>query len=126
VILTLMLSLAFGSAPAAGAECGVRPTPGLASYFSNDDYPASAVRHGEEGRVEFCLQVGRNGLVASCTILSSSGFADLDEAACRIARERVRFVPAHDARGNAVEDRVRGAVRWVLPHPAPIAALPRT
>ena len=126
MILPLLLALAPVSAPPAGIACDRSASSGMASYFSDADYPRSAIRKGEEGTVEFCLTVGRDGLVQDCAILSSSGFADLDETTCRIARERIRFTPAHDARGNPVEDRASGRVRWVLPHQAPIAAPPRT
>ena len=122
MILPMMLALA--SVPAPSPDCRRNVSRGLASYFSDGDYPLSALRRGEEGRVEFCLRVNREGLVESCTITSSSGFADLDETTCRIARDRVRFTPAHDAGGSAVEDFARGAIRWALPRPAPMAVTP--
>jgi protein TonB len=99
---------------AMGVEC--RPSPGLLhTYFSDQDYPASALRNREEGTVEFCVRIGQNGLVSDCTILSSSGFADLDAATCDITRARVRFVPAHDANGIPVPDGMMARIRWVLP-----------
>lgn len=126
MILPLILALASDPSPAAPADCGGNISRILASYFRDADYPPSAVRKGEEGTVEFCLRVSREGTVASCTIVSSSSFADLDEATCRLARERVRFRPARDARGDPVEDAAWGSLRWALPHPAPIAAKPGT
>ena len=100
------------------AEQGPPPGAGpanLASYFSRDDYPRAAIRNREEGTVVFRLTVGTDGRVADCTITSSSGSASLDEATCRILRERGRYRPARDARGNPTTGSDEGSVTWALP-----------
>jgi TonB family protein len=94
-----------------------RALANLASYISDADYPAAAIRAGEQGTVRFRLWIGTNGLVSDCRIEASSGSAALDEATCRIMRARARFTPAHDANGNAVEDTISSRIRWVLPPP---------
>jgi protein TonB len=97
-----------------GVDCS--PSPGqLATYFSDNDYPATALRNREQGSVDFCVRIGTDGLVSDCTILGSSGFADLDAVTCDIARARFRFRPAHDAHGTPVADGMRARIRWMLP-----------
>ena len=120
--------------PAASGEAGVMPpqpdsmpgepsaaTPGaararapLASLISMGDYPANALRNGEQGRVAFTLDVGADGRVTACRVTESSGSAALDNATCRIMQSRARYMPARNARGVAVAGRDQGAVRWAL------------
>lgn len=91
-----------------------RARTNLSSYVSDDDYPASALRNREEGRVSFRLAVGPDGRVAECVVTSSSGSAALDDATCRIMRSRARFTPARDSRGNPIADTVSSWVTWRL------------
>ena len=86
--------------------------PGLA--FSQDNYPAEALRRGEEGRVVTMLLIDATGAVASCSVTKSSGSRLLDETTCRIARGRVRYEPARDAAGNAIASRTVLPVRWAI------------
>jgi periplasmic protein TonB len=87
----------------------------LASYISDSDYPASAIRAEQQGTTGFRLEVGTDGRVTSCQITSSSGSSALDDATCRIMRSRARFTPARDDRGNPTTDSVSQRIRWVLP-----------
>ena len=79
----------------------------LRTLFSADDYPAEAMRNGEQGTVQAELTIDTRGRVKACNIVRSSGYASLDEATCSIMRRRARFRPLHDANGKAVEDHVR-------------------
>lgn len=92
-----------------------RAEANLASYFSDVDYPAEAIRAGEQGLVAFRLQVAADGAVTTCTVEKSSGSASLDAATCRIMSERARFTPARDANGQATTDSFTGRIRWRLP-----------
>lgn len=96
-----------------------RARANLPSYFSDADYPAAAIRAGEQGTTVFRLTVGPDGRVTNCVVTSSSGSSALDSATCRIMRSRARFTPARDAAGNAATDTVSSHVRWVLPAPEP-------
>jgi len=87
----------------------------LASYISDSDYPAGAIRNGEQGDVGFRLDVTAEGTVSDCQVVESSGSALLDGATCRIMRARARFTPARNSAGQAVADTVSARVRWVLP-----------
>jgi protein TonB len=91
-----------------------RARANLASLVSDDDYPASAVAAGQEGRTGFRLDIGPDGRVTNCTVTSSSGSSILDQATCRIMRSRARFTPAHDSNGNAVSDSHDDAITWRL------------
>ena len=92
-----------------------RARANLASYVSNDDYPASAIRAEEQGTTGFTLTVGPDGHVTNCSITSSSGSSALDQTTCRLMRSRARFTPAHDEQGNPTSDTVSNRIRWVLP-----------
>ncbi len=87
----------------------------LPSLFSDEDYPASAVRSGEAGTTGFRLEIGANGRVTNCTVTSSSGSSALDSTTCRLLRSRARYTPAKDSSGNATTDSVVSRIKWVLP-----------
>jgi protein TonB len=92
-----------------------RAKANLVSLFSDEDYPASAVRAGESGATGFRLDVGTNGRVANCTVTSSSGSSALDSTTCRLLKSRARFTPATDNTGSATTDTVTGRIVWRLP-----------
>lgn len=116
----LLLLLAAASLLPGGEAADARPPAhraraNLASYIADADYPADAIRRHEQGIVGFTLDVDEAGRISACRITGSSGSAALDEATCRIFRERAQFTPALDRRGRPVPDRVSSQVRWVLP-----------
>ena len=96
----------------AKANMRAKGNPGLA--FSQDNYPAEALRRSEQGRVVTTLLIDATGAVADCSVTTSSGSSALDEATCRIARKRVRYEPARDAEGNAIASSVTLPVRWAI------------
>lgn len=108
------LVLAFGASGALPPPHRAQPRAPLASYVSQEDYPASAQSRGEQGRVTFGLDIGPDGRVTACNILGSSGSSALDNATCRIMRSRARFTPARDAGGDPVADAGRGSLSWSL------------
>jgi protein TonB len=89
-----------------------RARANLASYVSDSDYPASALRNGDEGTTGFRLNIGANGRVTNCTVTSSSGSSALDNATCRIMRARARFTPARDQFGNPTTDTHSARIAW--------------
>ncbi len=92
-----------------------RAKANLASLFSDEDYPASALRASESGATGFRLEVGANGRVTNCTVTSSSGSSALDSTTCRLLRSRARFSPATDSTGSATSDSYNGRIVWRLP-----------
>jgi protein TonB len=87
----------------------------LASLFSDEDYPASALRNNESGTTGFRLEVGPNGRVSGCQVTSSSGSSALDSATCRLLTSRARFTPAHDSSGQPTSDTVSSRIVWRIP-----------
>jgi protein TonB len=87
----------------------------LASYVSDDDYPASAIRSEEQGTTRFRLAVGPDGRVKECIVTASSGSGALDSATCRLMKQRAKFTAARDSSGRPTSDIVASSIRWVLP-----------
>lgn len=92
-----------------------------ASWFSNDDYPAEALRGGQAGPVSFSVQVDANGAPSSCSIAQSSGSPSLDAATCNVVMRKAHFVPARGPGGANIASRYNGHVRWSMPAPLPNA-----
>jgi TonB family protein len=89
--------------------------PRLPSLFVPGDYPVAALRANQQGTVAFRLVVGPDGRVTDCVITASSGASALDQATCRIIRERAHYTPARDAAGRPVTGRDSGSITWRLP-----------
>jgi TonB family protein len=92
------------------------PRAWLSSYFSVSDYPREAVLTRQQGTVRFWVKVSAEGRVTDCQIIQSSGTAALDEATCRIIRERARYEPVRNAQGQPVESFDGDySITWRLP-----------
>jgi TonB family protein len=78
------------------------------------DYPASSLMRGDEGITIFKLSLGPNGRATDCKVIESSGYAELDSAACRLMVERAKFdmsvVPATN-----LYPTYTNRVRWTIP-----------
>jgi TonB family protein len=105
--------------PPRGKVRPARAQASLPQLFSSDDYPASALRAGEEGAVGFRIDVGRDGRIAACTVTASSGSVALDSTTCRLLTARARFSPALDRKGRPTTDSLNGRIVWRLPEPEP-------
>ncbi|WP_176592625.1 energy transducer TonB [Sphingobium sp. EM0848] len=90
-----------------------RSNPG--SWLSDADYPSRAQREERSGTAGFRLEIGPDGRVTNCTITSSTGHADLDEATCRLLPKRAKFKPATAAGGGPMSDTYNGRITWRLP-----------
>jgi periplasmic protein TonB len=101
------------AAPRVSQAAGLKGNPG--QFFGADNYPPSALRAGEAGRVVASLTVGVDGRVTDCVVSTSSGSSALDQATCRIARSRVRFSPAKDDNGAPIASKYTLPVRWQIP-----------
>ncbi|MBW8753423.1 MAG: energy transducer TonB [Sphingomonadales bacterium] len=94
---------------------GASPKGNPANWATTNDYPARALREEREGTTGFRVTVGPDGRVTDCTVTSSSGHADLDQATCDNVRRRARFTPATDGEGNPTSGSYSNRVRWVIP-----------
>lgn len=96
-----------------------RPVTTLVGLFTYDDYPDEAIKNEEQGMAAVRLDVDPDGMVSSCSVTMSSTSASLDAATCSILKERARFIPARDAKGQPTADRTYTRVRWLLPTDGP-------
>jgi protein TonB len=88
----------------------------LRRYFSDEDYPDTALRAEEQGTVRVSIVVGASGRATDCSVTSSSGSPALDRATCTIIRSRARFTPATDETGSPVSSTISSPpIVWRLP-----------
>lgn len=85
------------------------------NWATTNDYPTRALREEREGTTSFRVSVGPDGRVTGCTVTSSSGSPDLDDATCSNVTRRARFNPATDGEGNPTTGSYSSRVRWVIP-----------
>lgn len=99
------------AAPPAGHYEGPRIN---ADYLHNPrpEYPHSAKRAGQEGRVLLRVQILADGSAGSVSVARTSGFEALDEAAVEAVR-KWKFVPAKRD-GNPVESAVNVPINFNL------------
>jgi periplasmic protein TonB len=87
-----------------------------ASWVTNDDYPAAALRNEEQGSVGISFNINAEGRVENCQVTSSSGSRTLDDTTCRLVSRRGRYSPALDASGRPVPGgRKSLRFRWQIP-----------
>jgi protein TonB len=91
------------------------PKGSPANWATTNDYPTRALREERAGTTGFRVSVGPDGRVTSCSVTSSSGSPDLDEATCSNVTRRARFTPAIDGDGNPTTDSYSNRIRWVIP-----------
>ncbi len=78
------------------------------------NYPTRAAREERGGRVGVRVTITIDGRVDSCSVTSSSGSPDLDEAACDGMTRYARFNPARDAEGNPMPGSYSTAIVYKL------------
>ena len=101
--------------PRADLSARAKPIGHPGDWVTTDDYPASALRAGAEGRTSFRLDLGIDGRATGCTVTASSGSDDLDRTACRLLERRAHFSAALGADGHAVGSSYAGTVVWRAP-----------
>lgn len=85
------------------------------TWYSYDDYPASALSGGEQGTVTFRVTVDASGHPSDCVIIGSSESTALDQTTCQVVLRRGRFKPARDKSGKPVPSIWSSSVIWRLP-----------
>jgi TonB family protein len=114
-LASLLAFLIAAQLPALSATPVPAPPPPDAwafALFSDDDYPAAAIRAEEQGRADYRITIGADGRVSDCAITGSSGSSALDSATCRIIRSRARFAAPRDSEGRFVPDSRTGTITW--------------
>ena len=89
---------------------GPRQIHGKLAY---DDLPQGLVPPGAQAGVGVRYTVGVDGSVSDCRIDRTSGYAALDQAACRLIEARFRFRPARDAQRRPVPSTVAEDHVWI-------------
>jgi len=97
-----------------GPSSPAQPRGNPGSWATDADYPQKALREERSGTTGFRVTVGTDGRVVDCTITSSSGSPDLDEATCKNVTRRARFKPALED-GQPVQSTYTNRIRWVIP-----------
>ncbi|MCB2086386.1 MAG: TonB family protein [Sphingomonadaceae bacterium] len=92
-----------------------KPSNDPSAWVTNSDYRTIWIRREYQGTVGFSLSVGTSGRVENCRITRSSGHGELDDATCRLIKQRARFTSARDGKGMKVPGTYSNSVRWQLP-----------
>ena len=87
---------------------------GGAFFTTDDNYPAEALKSGQQGGAKVAAQIDATGKPTGCRVIESSGSSSLDEASCAML-SKLRFKPARDENGKAVEGEFVTKINWTLP-----------
>ncbi len=98
------------SAAATAASAG----SGLGSSVIRTNYPAESLALGEQGAVEWAVDLDPQARIESCVVTRSSGYSRLDAATCDLIVEHAHFAPAK-AEGQLVATTRIGKIVWRLP-----------
>ena len=95
-----------------GAQQGALIAPATKDQAIHPKYPMASRRKGEQGRVILDVLVSREGKATSVTIISTSGFKELDAAAKEAVMD-AKFKPG-ERNGKAVEASARMTILFQL------------
>lgn len=87
------------------------------------DVPRELLAQRPHGTVGFRMRVDRFGRLSDCRVTQSSGNRGLDLATCAAAVRRLRFAPAHDRAGRAIDSWTDGENEWI-PRTIPRGLMP--
>lgn len=96
-----------------GGDGGIPPRH-VRGRLKDSDYPAAAGGAGIGGTVAVRYLVGSDGRVSECEVTRSSGSLVLDQTTCKLIRERFRFKPSRDGRGNPVPSYIVEKHSWIV------------
>lgn len=83
----------------------------LKSWVPKLQFPKGTLERGEEGATIYRLLVSADGKPYDCTLLHSSGSAELDRQTCEGMRGAI-YKPATDEQGLTTYGVIIGAVVW--------------
>lgn len=84
-------------------------------WITNDDYPVTALARKAQGTATVRWTITKEGFVANCRVIKSSGHADLDKATCDALTLRGRYRPQTDANGSPIDVEDQRSIKWTLP-----------
>jgi len=79
------------------------------------NYPQESLARGEQGTVQFAVDLDADARIESCVVTKSSGYARLDSATCDLIVLHANFAPAEAEGGKRVATTRTGHVAWKLP-----------
>ena len=98
------------------ASSGTPPVPiDMVSWFSPDDYPAEAMIAGEQGTVEFEVNVDPRGRPVACRVTDTSRHPSLDRTTCSIVMTKGHFRAAIGADGQPTSGTYKSKASWRAP-----------
>jgi protein TonB len=107
-VVALMAAVASKALPAA-------PIGKPGNWVTTEDYPMEALRDRAEGVASLLFQIGLDGAVSNCVIVSSSGSPLLDATACAVFSARAKFSPSTDQDGKPIVSTGTHRIRWQIP-----------
>jgi hypothetical protein len=93
----------------------VRPANSSARWLRTSDYPPGAVAKGQNGIVQFRLDVESDGRIAGCHVLARTSPDVFADTTCRAVSRRAKLQPALDATGKPVRSYYVQKVHWQMP-----------
>jgi TonB family protein len=84
------------------------------SSIIEQNYPAESLSKGEQGVVEFAVDLDKDAGIDSCVVTRSSGYPLLDAATCDVIVKHAQFSPAESG-GKRVATTRAGRIAWKLP-----------
>ncbi|CAA9526999.1 MAG: hypothetical protein AVDCRST_MAG91-2623 [uncultured Sphingomonadaceae bacterium] len=93
-----------------------RPANSPGDWLKTDDYPSGARMMGQNGIVQFRLDVDAAGKVAGCHVLARTSPDVFADVTCRNVSRRAKLEPALDANGKPVRSFYVQKVRWQMPN----------
>jgi TonB family protein len=105
--------------PAAAAIPVKRPAPivrkaaSVPGAHTAPPYPPMSVRLDEQGTSLLLVTIGTDGAVSDCAIDKSSGYARLDEAACRHVKQNWKWPPPQQ-NGEPAIMKTRVEINWQI------------
>lgn len=76
------------------------------------DFPDGLIGPGEQASVGVRYTIEIDGSVTGCSVLRSSGFAQVDALACRLITQRFRYRPATNRAGQPVRAVITESHTW--------------
>lgn len=91
------------------------PEPRLSKYdwITPADYPRELQGSGAQGIVAIEVSISASGAITACRVTKSSGFAELDDAACDATLRKAKFLPRLGQNGLPVDSTYGRSIRWV-------------
>jgi TonB family protein len=108
----LVKSWGYDPAVQASLSRRVQATNGAGSWLRSSDYPPGAVAMGQNGMVQFRLDVDADGKITGCHVLARTSPDVFADTTCRSVARRAKLKPALDAAGNPVRSFYIQYVRW--------------